>query len=146
MWPYANSLPNLFHGTTVVPTPFSHRLGRSLWSSAERERFSTSEPRKDQVKNGGLSLNSLAVFGNATLSGNANYLNFGTTAGITGYGIRNNNGILEFKNNGGNWAGIGSGSGALTDSGSVDYVVKWTGGTTLGNSTIPDDGSPSRAI
>lgn len=60
----------------------------------------------DQVKNGGLSLNALAVFGNAIFLGTTNYLNFGTTAGITGYDIRNNSGIMEFKNGGGTWESL----------------------------------------
>ncbi len=60
----------------------------------------------DQVKNAGLSVNALAVFGNAILSGASRYLNFGTTAGASGYGIRDNAGTIEAKNNGGNWASI----------------------------------------
>lgn len=60
----------------------------------------------DQVKDGGLSLNSLAVFGNTILSGTTNYLNFGTTAGSGGYGIRNSSGTLEFKNSGGSWESL----------------------------------------
>jgi hypothetical protein len=60
----------------------------------------------DQVKNGGLGVNSLAVFGNSLFGGSAGsnaYLNFGATFGSSGYGIRDNAGILEFKNNGGSW-------------------------------------------
>ena len=68
----------------------------------------------DQVKNAGLSLNSLAVFGNTVLSGTTNYLNFGTTAGATGYGIRNNSGTLEFKNNGGAWQSLSTIIGATS--------------------------------
>ncbi|MDZ4226934.1 MAG: hypothetical protein U1D26_00480, partial [Patescibacteria group bacterium] len=40
----------------------------------------------DQVKNASLGLNGLAVFGNAILSGLSRYLNFGSTAGSSGYG------------------------------------------------------------
>jgi hypothetical protein len=60
----------------------------------------------DQVKNGGLGVNSLAVFGNSLFGGSAGsnaYLNFGATSGSAGYGIRDNAGTLEFKNNGGTW-------------------------------------------
>ncbi len=57
----------------------------------------------DQVKNSGLSVNALAVFGNSILSGTTNYLNFGTIAGTTGYGIRNNAGVMEVKDTGGQW-------------------------------------------
>lgn len=58
----------------------------------------------DQVKNGGLGVNSLAVFGNSLLGGSAGsnaYLNFGATSGSSGYGIRDNAGTLEFKSDGG---------------------------------------------
>lgn len=57
----------------------------------------------DQVKDGGIALNALAVFGNAILAGTARYLNFGATAGESGYGIRDNNGTIEFRHSGGTW-------------------------------------------
>ncbi len=60
----------------------------------------------DQVKNAGLSVNSLAVFGNSILSGVSRYLNFGATAGSGGYGIRDNAGVMEFKHSGGSWASL----------------------------------------
>src|SRR6266851_994608 len=56
-----------------------------------------------QVKNGSLGVSDLAVFGNTLLQASA-YLNWGTTAGTNGYGIRDNAGTLEFKNSGGTWA------------------------------------------
>lgn len=45
------------------------------------------------------------------IKGVNHYLNFGTFNGSSGYGFRDNNGVIEFKNSGGVWAGIGSGSG-----------------------------------
>jgi hypothetical protein len=60
----------------------------------------------DQIKNAGLGLNSLAVFGNAILSGTSRYLNFGSTAGSSGYGFRDNAGTMEFKSSGGTWQAI----------------------------------------
>ena len=43
----------------------------------------------DQIKNGGLGLDALAVFGNAILSGpSITYFNFGGAAARSGYGIR----------------------------------------------------------
>ncbi len=60
----------------------------------------------DQIKSGGLGINSLAVFGNAILSGANAYLNFGATAGTNGYGIRDNAGTLEFKDNAGIWKNL----------------------------------------
>ena len=69
-----------------------------------------------QTKNGILGANALAVFGDAILSGTNNYLNFGSTAGSSGYGFRNNNGTVEYKNSGGSWGGVGgvAGGGAGT--------------------------------
>jgi hypothetical protein len=36
------------------------------------------------------------------------YLNFGATSGLSGYGIRDNGGTIEFKNSGGSWGSLGS--------------------------------------
>jgi hypothetical protein len=57
----------------------------------------------DQIKDAGLGLDALAVFGNAILSGTSRYLNFGDSAGEAGYGIRDNAGTMEFKNSADNW-------------------------------------------
>ena len=46
---------------------------------------------------------------NVTASG---YINFGTTKGTGGYGLRDNAGTLQFKNSGGDWADLGSGGGS----------------------------------
>lgn len=62
----------------------------------------------DQIKNAGLGINSLAVFGNAILAGASSYLNFGNTSGSGGYGIRDNAGTMEFKNSAGGWASLQS--------------------------------------
>ena len=68
-----------------------------------------------QIKSGTLGVNALGVFGNTILSGtngdgNNNgvnsYLNFGATAGQSGYGIRDNNGTLEFRNSSGSWGSL----------------------------------------
>jgi len=44
------------------------------------------------------------------------YLNFGgINAGDLGYGLRDNNGVIEFKNEAGDWEAVGTGgSGSLT--------------------------------
>lgn len=78
----------------------------------------------DQVKNGGLSVNSFIVFGDTLLGGapesNA-YLNFGDTAGEGGYGIRDNNGSIEVKNGTGSdsWHSVQASS---TDVQTFDYT------------------------
>src|ERR1700686_157215 len=52
-----------------------------------------------QFKNGNIGL-----CGNLLLAANGvSYFNFGATSGSTGYGIRDNNGTLEFKSTGGSW-------------------------------------------
>ena len=64
-----------------------------------------------QVKNGGLGVNTLTVFGNSLFGGSTGsnaYLNFGAAGGTDGYGIRDNDGTLEFKNSGGSWASLQS--------------------------------------
>ena len=55
----------------------------------------------DQVKNGGLGVNALAVFGNSLFGGSTGsnaYLNFGPTSGTNGYGFRDKDGTMQFKN------------------------------------------------
>lgn len=59
----------------------------------------------DQIKNANLGINGLAVFGNTILQASS-YLNWGSTAGTNGYGIRDNAGTLEFKNSSGSWANL----------------------------------------
>lgn len=72
----------------------------------------------NQIKNASIGVNGISVFGNSVLSGlgvgTGRYLNFDYTsggtsgAGLSGYGIRDNNGTLEFKNSGGTWASLQS--------------------------------------
>jgi hypothetical protein len=58
----------------------------------------------NQVKNGGLSVNALSIYGDTLLNGgNPTYLNFGSTVGATGYGIRDNAGTIEYRNSVGVW-------------------------------------------
>lgn len=51
--------------------------------------------------------------GNVGLDNSA-YINWGTTYGASGYGIRDNAGTMEFKNSAGSWTGFGSGGGGGT--------------------------------
>jgi hypothetical protein len=77
----------------------------------------------NQVKNGGLSVNALAVFGNTILSGASRYLNFGTTIGSGGYGIRDNAGVMQFRNSTGSWQNMVATS-------SVFQTIVFSDGTT----------------
>jgi|SRR3989344_2745054 len=61
----------------------------------------------DQIKNGTLGVNALAVFGDAILNATNAYLNFGDVTGSGGYGIRDNAGTMQFKNSGDtSWSSI----------------------------------------
>lgn len=94
----------------------------------------------NQVKSSNLAVNGLAVFGDTLLQASS-YLNWGATAGTTGYGVRDNAGVMEIKNSGGSWSPIGSSASTLGGSGTATYVPKFTAATTLGNSLITDTGS-----
>jgi hypothetical protein len=90
-----------------------------------------------QIKSGDLGVSNLTTFGNTLLSGlgvgTGRYLNFDYTnagsigGGSGGYGIRDNAGTLEFKNNGGSWQSLQTvvsglvGSGQWTTSGANIY-------------------------
>ena len=83
----------------------------------------------DQVKSAGLGVNSLAVYGNTILNGTNVYLNFGTTAGSGGYGIRDNAGTLEFKSTGGSWNTLTTAITNVLGIGAVT-LIKFADGTT----------------
>ena len=95
----------------------------------------------EQVKDGGLGLKSLAVFGNSLLGGSTGsnaYLNFGPTSGEPGYGIRDKDGEIQFKNLGGSWESIQAtvfnlvgGTGSWTASGNNIYNTN-TGNVGIG--------------
>ena len=91
----------------------------------------------DQTKNGTLRTNALttsfAVFNDAILSGTNNYLNFGSTYGPAGYGFRNNNGAVEYKNSGGSWGGVGGGTLTM----SFSKYMHFQGRVTNGSFAIP---------
>lgn len=51
----------------------------------------------------------LDVAGNIGLDASG-YINWGDTDGVSGYGLRDNSGVIEFKNNAGGWAPLGGSS------------------------------------
>ncbi len=57
------------------------------------------------------------------------YLNAGGTVGSSGYGIRDNSGTMEFKNTGGAWASIATGSGASLSAGGADGNIQYNDGS-----------------
>lgn len=70
--------------------------------------------------------------------GSNHYLNWGSLSGSTGYGIRDNAGTMEFKNQAGSWAAIGAGggSGTVTSVASADGSVTVTNGTTAADLAV----------
>jgi len=94
----------------------------------------------DQIKSASLGLDGLAVFGNAILSGTGLYLNFGDTAGSSGYGFRDSGGTLQFKNSGGTWSSFmqGGSSSSIDDLGDVNTASATDGQVLTYNSTSAD--------
>jgi hypothetical protein len=56
----------------------------------------------------------LKLNSNGAMLPGSTYLNYGSTAGSTGYGIRDNAGTMQFKHFGGSWTDFGSGGGGTT--------------------------------
>lgn len=63
-----------------------------------------------------------AVLGDNLMPASA-YLNYGSTAGSAGYGIRDNAGTMEYKNSDGSWTGIGSGGGGSSAGAQYDVQI-----------------------
>ncbi|MCX6781702.1 MAG: hypothetical protein NTW66_01070 [Candidatus Magasanikbacteria bacterium] len=76
----------------------------------------------------------LDVNGSMILSGSNRYLNFGTTAGSSGYGFRDNSGVMQFKNVTGTWQDFGVGSSSVSGSGSAGQVTFWSSTSTITSS------------
>jgi hypothetical protein len=86
----------------------------------------TAEQRKDGI----LGVNGLAVFGNAIISGVSRYLNFGTSVGESGFGFRDNAGVMEFKDSAGEWMSFNA---LADDSSSVTIPTCPTGQVLTGS-------------
>lgn len=74
------------------------------------------------------------------VAGSTQYFNFGATDGSAGYGLRSNAGAIEFKNNAGAWAGIGSGGGGGSSAGAagVPQVSDGSGGFDAADTILYD--------
>lgn len=81
------------------------------------------------VSRSGITVGNIVLYGNVgvnvvpnhkfDVNGNigivaSGYINFGTTDGSSGYGIRDNAGVMEYKGSGGSWSPIGGGGGGGT--------------------------------
>lgn len=61
---------------------------------------------------------------NLLINGEDRYLNFNLLSGASGYGIRDNAGVMEYKDEGGSWVAFntGGGGGGLTQEQVEDYI------------------------
>lgn len=73
---------------------------------------------------------------NVLISGTNRYLNFGTFSGSSGYGIRDNTGVMEYKNSGGSWTSLPSG-GVIGGSGTAGMLTAFSGASTLTATSAP---------
>ena len=66
------------------------------------------------------------------LRGTNRYINFGSVTGDTGYGFRDNNGVLEYRNSSGAWTAMGAAEIAATfetvnkNISAYPYVINYT--------------------
>jgi hypothetical protein len=66
------------------------------------------------------------------------YSNFGTTAGTSGYGFKDNGGTLQFKNSGGSWSNLGTSADLTTNNafGSTSAHLQQVTGTLAVSGTV----------
>jgi len=75
--------------------------------------------------------------GNLLVSASS-YYNWGTTSGTSGYGLRDNNGTIQYKNSAGSWSDISSAAsaGGWTDDGSVVRLSTASDNVGIGTTTV----------
>ena len=73
-----------------------------------------------EFKEGGQFYGNLTVSGSVGLESNA-YINFGEKMYLKGYGFRDNNGTLQFKNSQGGWTTFGTAGNPAGESGQVQF-------------------------
>jgi len=74
--------------------------------------------------NGGTAIKTIAPLGyDILINGLNKYLNFNTDVGSSGYGFRDNSGVMEFKNSAGAWAAFGSGDLTKTQADTYYYPL-----------------------
>lgn len=100
------------------------------------------------IVNNAISHEWLIGFGSAMLLTSSLNLLIGTTTGVSGGGKLQVNGDVNINGNfkiNGTVIGGGGGSG-ITGSGTTNMIAKWTGGTSLGDSALYDNGAYSMGI
>jgi cytoskeletal protein RodZ len=86
----------------------------------------------NQVVLGNDSITQTILNGNISLDASA-YINWDSNSGDTGYGFRDSAGTIQYKNSGGTWEDIGSGSSLWTDGGTGTYLTSLTDYVGIGN-------------
>ena len=88
-----------------------------------------------EPRNGGTYIKTISPVGyDILINGTSKYLNFNTISGLTGYGFRDNAGVMEVKDSGGSWSEILSSSELSTSYLKLDQT---TPQTTTGTFTFP---------
>jgi hypothetical protein len=86
-----------------------------------------------------ININDVTASGSLRLGSNS-YLNFGTDYNTLGYGLRDNSGVIEFKNSSGDWTAMGSSYFDLTNEqihpGNALWLDLLIGGTSTASATI----------
>ena len=62
------------------------------------------------------------LFGNLNLAASS-YLNWGSNMGLAGYGLRDNGGVIEYKNASGSWLSISAGAGGMAIGSNIASVT-----------------------
>ncbi len=69
--------------------------------------------------------------------GSNRYINFNTVTGSSGYGFRDNAGVMEFKNSGGSWTGIGAGGSVAGATSTNPFMASYFVATSTTASQFP---------
>lgn len=89
---------------------------------------------------GGTYIQTIAPAGfDILINGSNKYVNFNSVVGTTGYGFRDNGGIMEFKNNAGAWTAIGT-TGVTSINGDTTGSQTFTVGSAGTDFAIVDNG------
>jgi len=131
-----------FHRGTASPADAT-----LTWNSTD-DRFETNFPLHLQsnnfttLGNAGIGtttpISRLSVYGDLSLTAANSYVNFGGGTGTTSYGFRDNGGVIEMKNVGGNWQVIGAGGSGTVGTGITGQIAYFNANGTAvsGTSTL----------
>jgi len=99
------------------------------------------EDRIDLVAGGAITFR---IQPNTALMPSSAYINFNTTTGATGYGIRENAGSVEYKHSGGSWTPMSSGGVGSSPAGNNKEIQFNTSGSFASSATLVYDAPQGR--